>query len=342
MAGLWSPGRVFLFMISGIIACNYWLKTARAEIIRVELPKGIEGRQSTVRCSGCGFHQFAVDDHCADCGQETSYRAPAAIAAPVSFQPCTAETTWLGIDYGGWIAMAAGALLAATAAVTAWLAYPLGFIATLVHELGHSVGGWLFGYPSVPSFDFAYGGGVTLQQQRLWWLVLLVAVMFAWYMFSYRRNRLSLSLLLLGAVLYLLFAFTPAHGGVVLAMGHTAELFFAGYLLYLALGGLKAGSEYIRSAYAFLGFFIIFDNMRFSYLLAFDEAQRNHYETVNAIGFQMDLSRLADYYLNMSVSNVALLFLILCMLTPALSYIGLRKHAALARAARKLRSREPH
>lgn len=311
-----------------------------AEVIRVDKPEGINERLYTVRCSDCGFHQFAVEDHCAYCGQEINCRAPAAIAAPVSFHPISAETTWLGIDYGGWIAMAAGALLAAATVATAWLAYALGFISTLVHEVGHAAGGWLFGYPSVPTFDFAYGGGVTLQQQRLWWLVLIVVLMFAWYMYSYRRNRISLSLLGLGAALYLLLAFTPAHQGLVLAMGHAAELLFAGYLIYVALAGLQSRSELVRQLFAFTGFFILFDNIRFSYLLAFDAVERNHYETVNAIGFQMDLSRLADNYLNMSVSNIAIVFLGLCILTPVLSYVCLHKRETLAAAVHTLRRRD--
>ncbi len=35
-------------------------------------------------------------------------------------------------------------------------------ILTIVHELGHTVASWLFGYPAYPAFDFQYGGGVTV------------------------------------------------------------------------------------------------------------------------------------------------------------------------------------
>lgn len=303
--------------------------------------EAISYRQGTVRCSACGFHQFVVEDHCAECGRDFDLRTPAAISAAVSVRVYSPEATWLGIDYGGWLAISTGALLAAATTVTVWLAYALGLISTLVHELGHSVGGWFFGYPSLPTFDFAYGGGVTLQQQRLWWLVLIVAIMFVWYIFSYRRNHVSFVLLVLGAAVYLVLAFTPAHRGVVLAMGHIAELVFAGFLLYLAMSGRRSHGELLRPAYAFLGFFILFDDIRFSYLLAFDEVQRNNYETVNAIGFQMDLSRLADYYLNISVSNIALLFLMLCLLTPVLSYVCLRKRDVLIGKLVSLRERNP-
>ena len=234
-----------------------------------------------------------------------------------------------------------GVLLAVATGITGWLAFFLGFLTTLVHELGHSAGGWFFGYPSVPSFDFSYGGGVTLQQQRIWWLLLVVALVFAWYMYSYRRNLISLTLLAAALALYTVLALTPAHQGLVLSLGHGAELLFAGCLLYRAMDATGVRSEFARPIYAFLGLFILMDNIRFSYLLAFDEIQRHHYETVNAIGFQMDFSRLAEHYLHTSVANIAILFLALCLLTPALSYLCLRKQERLSAAIRLLGDRDP-
>lgn len=38
-----------------------------------------------------------------------------------------------------------------------FLKYLFSFFAILVHEMGYAFAGWLFGYPSIPSFDFFYG-----------------------------------------------------------------------------------------------------------------------------------------------------------------------------------------
>ncbi len=278
---------------------------------------------------------------CVDCGNDFPSAVPETIVPAITLKPAPEEPAWFGIDRRGWLALAAGALAAATAVTTVWLSFIFGFLTTIVHEIGHSAAGWFFGYPSVPTFDFTYGGGVTLQQERIIWLVLLVVLVFAWYMFSYRRNRASLVLLGAALGLYLLMALTPAHQGVVLALGHGAELLFAGYLLYRVMGGSRVRHEFARPVYAFLGLFILMDNIRFSYLLAFDEAQRRQYETVSAIGFQMDFSRLAQHYLSTSVSSVAVLFLVLCLLTPVFSYACLRKREALAVTVRSLRERNP-
>src|SRR5690242_18266835 len=45
----------------------------------------------------------------------------------------------------------------------------LGYMLVFFHELGHCITFWLFGYPSVPMFDFEYGGGMTYPVMgRLW------------------------------------------------------------------------------------------------------------------------------------------------------------------------------
>ncbi|MEB3226567.1 MAG: hypothetical protein VKJ86_12265, partial [Synechococcus sp.] len=44
---------------------------------------------------------------------------------------------------------------------------------TFVHEIGHAIAYWMFGYPAVPSFDFVFGGGITLALNRapiIFWL----------------------------------------------------------------------------------------------------------------------------------------------------------------------------
>ena len=40
------------------------------------------------------------------------------------------------------------------------------YLTILIHELGHSFFGWIYGYPSIPSFDFTYGGGVACHLHR--------------------------------------------------------------------------------------------------------------------------------------------------------------------------------
>jgi hypothetical protein len=220
--------------------------------------------------------------------------------------------------------MVIGVVLAVYVLSSTILSYLFGFSATLVHELGHSIGGWLFGYPSVPAFDFFYGGGVTVQYGRVWPLACVVAAVIVWYMYQHRRQQKVLLALTAVLLLYILLALTPAHQGLILAMGHGAELLFVGMLLYLAMKRVRAGRLLSIAFYAFLGAFILLDNIRFSYLLAFSEVERHHYEKAGAIGFQMDFSRLSQDFLHISVTTIAIFFMVLCLLTPLASYLALR------------------
>ncbi|MCP5050706.1 MAG: hypothetical protein GY940_26320, partial [bacterium] len=63
-----------------------------------------------------------------------------------------------------WKAMGIGAVITAVILYFPFLSFVFRYMITLVHEIGHAVFGWFFGYPSVPAFDFAYGGGITMHQ----------------------------------------------------------------------------------------------------------------------------------------------------------------------------------
>ena len=62
----------------------------------------------------------------------------------------------------------------------------------LVHEMGHAITGWIFGYPSFPAFDFVYGGGVTLHTGRSTVILLLFYLLAGALIFRYRGNPLTI------------------------------------------------------------------------------------------------------------------------------------------------------
>ena len=66
-----------------------------------------------------------------------------------------------GLDAAGWKALGIGFGLAVCTQIFSFLEMLVGYFVVLVHEMGHAIAGWLFGYPSLPAFDFTYGGGVT-------------------------------------------------------------------------------------------------------------------------------------------------------------------------------------
>ena len=93
-----------------------------------------------------------------------------------------------GIEREGWVAVAIGLAAAVVILRFPFLSYVFSYFTTLVHEMGHAAVGWLYGYPSIPAFDFRYGGGVTASGQRATWLALVVQGLLGAAVWVFRRN----------------------------------------------------------------------------------------------------------------------------------------------------------
>ena len=214
-------------------------------------------------------------------------------------------------------ALTIGGLLAVAVSAVPFTNFIFGYLGTLVHELGHTVTNWVFGYPSVPAFDFAHGGGVTMHQERSTTILLVVYGIFGLGLYHLRRNVAAVCVLAGSVVLYSLAAFTPFHEALQLLMGHGAELVFAGIFLYRALSGEKIRVAGERSAYAFAGLFLFLSDVRFALGLMTSHEKRVEYELAKGGGAWMDFSRLADEFLHAPLQSVAALFLVGCILAPA-------------------------
>lgn len=275
-------------------------------------------------CPKCGFAQPKAESYCLKCGIVfAKYRKRLEDEASDEIIPLEDEVIELVEDHTfvtqplgsrGWMSVGGGALLALIILMMPRLDFIFQIFITLVHELGHAVFGWLFGYPSVPAFDFMYGGGVTMHQQRALPLVYGVLVLLFAAAIIYRRNLTTVITLAVCGLLYTLISFTRAHEVVNLFMGHGTELIIAGIFLYRGFSGFAVVHAVERPLYAFLGFFVLFSDLRFAYRLITDPVHRYLYEEAKGGGHWMDFSRIAEEYLRVDLSVVALFFLLCCFL----------------------------
>jgi hypothetical protein len=183
-----------------------------------------------------------------------------------------------------------------------------------VHELGHAVSGWIFGYPSVPAFDFRYGGGLTSHEKRQ--IALLAVAYVGLGAAFYRCRRHPPAVIALGVLtgVYTLAAFTELHEILIVFMGHGFELLFAGIFFYRALSGASVKLAIERPLYAMLAFFIVLGDMRFAWGLIHDPGERAMYEEAKGGGHWMDFSVLAEQHFGTELQTVAGLFFIACLL----------------------------
>jgi hypothetical protein len=301
-----------------------------------------------IACPKCGFEQEAGRTECLRCGiifakfqaaVETDARSPirqggrlpqmfGAEEEQEASQPEASEEIGVRrIEREGWVALGIGLVITVIILIIPFLRFIFGYIKVLVHEFGHAVFDWLFGYPSIPAFDFMYGGGIAIKQDRQIILVVLVYVGLAWLGYVYRRNRLTLVVLGLIMLIYSLFAWTDLHDILILFMGHGTELVFAWLCLYRAISGRSILVAAERPLYAFVGFFIEFLDLGFAYQLMTSYGYRVDYEEAKGGGHWMDFSRIAEEFLHVNVTAVAGFFLVCCLIVPVLAFLFFRYEA---------------
>ncbi len=196
------------------------------------------------------------------------------------------------------------------------------YLSVLVHELGHAACAWAFGYPSIPSFDFFHGGGVTAIGDRRIGLLVLIVLVWAFLFHRYRSHgagRIGLGVI---AALYGVVGLTGLHRHLIACAGHGAELLLAGVFLYRAFNGsgLRVPAE--RPLYAFLGLFVLIRAAHFAFGLATSPLERDIYVELKG-GMEMDFSVLAGAF-DVGIGAVAVVYLACCVLTLPLAWLAFR------------------
>jgi hypothetical protein len=237
---------------------------------------------------------------------------------------------FLGIAPEGWRALGIGL---AIAALCMWFTLPgtvFAYLGVLVHELGHTLAGWLFGYPSIPAFDFTYGGGVTAHQQRSVLVLLCAYGGLAALVYAARQDRRTLGAALGLVVLFALLAHTRWHQALILAAGHGAELLVAMLFFYRALSGHAILNPLERPLYAALGFYLALHNVQLGWSLASSWYEREVYAQAKGGAHQMDFSRLASEHLRISLAGVARLHVLASLAALPLVFLGYTRRNSIA------------
>ena len=167
-------------------------------------------------------------------------------------------------------------------------------------------------------------------------IVIVVYLLFASLFYLYRKKPFTLVFLLIIMILYTVFAFTSGHQVIILFMGHGFELLFAIVFLYRAFSGSSIIVPIERPLYAFLGFFIVFIDIRFAHRLMTSAAFRADYGAAKGGGHWMDFSRIAHEFLDVQLTSVAAFFFVLCVLTPMAAFLIFRYKTFLASFFKRL------
>lgn len=228
------------------------------------------------------------------------------------------------IEKAGWQALAIGVLLAIILQSVGFLRILFHGFQVIVHEIGHAVTHWIFGYPAIPAVNILYGGGITISlgQSPLVLGLIYGALAFFFYQFRYSRRRFILLLVICGIYTFILL--TPLSKILMIFMGHGMELVAIVICLYFAIGGYFCQLDVERPLYAMLGFFLLFSDLKNFNELIFNPDFREFYEQGVGGAIDNDFVVLARDYFNVDLSIIAGFFIFGCILTPLVAFLVFR------------------
>ena len=185
------------------------------------------------------------------------------------------------------------------------------FADTMFHEMGHSITGWLFGVPNIPSVFTLFGreqaGGLTMTFGHFWLLqgIVIAALLYAIYDKWAAASRWCYPLAAL-TLFIIIFAASGYYEMAISYMGHCGAMLMGAFFLYRSLLGLAARNLYERWLNAFLGLFILLHNMHFAYMLIYDVDFNDVYSEAMIGGFtHHDFIKIADAVRGWAVRGVA-------------------------------------
>ena len=230
-----------------------------------------------VTCPKCGFDNGPKAGECAACGvilsKARTAAAPAGMrAAGVRPADEYERITDGRMTAGEWRILGIGAAAAVVVYAVPFTRAVGSAIVTLFHEFGHAVIGWLLGYPSLPAFDFVYGGGFTHHGQFRPSIAIALAGGFAFLAWHFRQNRKSVAIIAILFLAWLLVVSAEWRREIAIASaGHLGEFILAGILFYKALSGTGWHSPAVeRPLGAFVAFFVQIHSFLFALRLTRD------------------------------------------------------------------------
>lgn len=235
---------------------------------------GAEG-VSEVECSRCGVVYAKLDRR--EPVPATIPRPPAPfVAGDDDDDDLPADGT---LDRRTLIIIGAGAGTALLAYLFPLTRFILTALVTLFHETGHAVAGWLMGHPSLPSFDFVYGGGLTNYGQRQPAIVILVGLAFIAAGRFLRARPRSLMFVAALAAVWLFFVSAEWRREFLMASaGHLSEFILAAVFFYQAISGHGLRRpELERPLAGFAAFFVAIHSIAFARRLRNDPEVLSRY-----------------------------------------------------------------
>ncbi|MEO1700292.1 MAG: hypothetical protein AAFU73_23600 [Planctomycetota bacterium] len=185
-----------------------------------------------------------------------------------------------------------GVPLAAAFTLTPLVRFMGWFIASLVHELGHTLAGWFMGCPSWPAISLS-GEAMARHGEPLWAVRIAILALCVYGIRQVLAGGAQIAAFAGLALVYAALIFTPLGEMLFLASGQGLEVVGACVCLWRAATAEACKHDAERAAYAMVGWFLAGRNLWLSFGLAFSESARAEYAGNGSFGLTNDYIRLA-------------------------------------------------
>lgn len=241
-------------------------------------------------------------------------------------EPASENTPIVGLnkasfDATTWKVTAAGAFLGFILFFLPFTHFIFSYFNILTHELGHAMFSWMFGRFAIPSFDFMFGGGMTMIYDRAPGFTVVMAIVFIIAAFFSLRNFFRLAWLVVFGAVYFTIILTGADEALGIFMGHGSELIFVGIFLYRGISSFACKYEAERYIYVMLASFMLFNDISFANGLLFDPYKVSEYMEGKGGIVDNDFVRVANEYWHVKLSTVVSFYYFLSLITPVVTIL---------------------
>jgi len=181
----------------------------------------------------------------------------------------------------------------------------------MFHEMGHSIFGWLFGVPNIPSVFTLFGreqaAGLTLMWPRSWivQITAFAGLVYACY-WIYKNFPEWFWAAAIFTLLVMAIAFTPYSQIPILYMGHGGAILMGSFFLFRAWANIDARNAYERWLNAFFGFFMVLKNIYFAYMLTDSNISEEYSDRLIGGISHHDFAAMAEIIHSWTVRGIAL------------------------------------
>ena len=192
----------------------------------------------------------------------------------------------------------------------------LAMMNTFFHEIGHTVFAWFYGYPALPMFDFAHGGGMSIWSADNHWIVIFGiwgALIYGIVQYDILWWRILLGSLL---VFNLATVFVDdVHMAIISFMGPGAQSLISAFFITRAIYNFAPRGTAERFLNAAIGFGMVIAIFIDSFGLLRSEIHRSLYYTQKGQHGFGDFDKIADSFYGLSFDSVVALWMAFTILS---------------------------